>query len=167
MKYLEIAKFVKTHGLKGELKAASYAGSPADFTELKRFFIGPEKTPAEITRCAVYKGGVILKIKNVDDIDAAVKLLRKTLYADADEKKLDEGEFYIADLLGLTVKDADSGKIYGAVEEILQNAPTDVYSVRTPEGKQLLFPAIPEVLVNINTEAGEIVIRPLEGLFEE
>ena len=62
--------------------------------------------------------------------------------------------------------DADSGKCYGRVDDIYQNGTADVYSVRTPGGAQLMFPAIPEVLLNTDIEAGRITIRPLDGLFD-
>jgi 16S rRNA processing protein RimM len=66
----------------------------------------------------------------------------------------------------MEVVDADTGVIYGKVDEILQNAPKDVYSIKADNGKQLLFPAIPEVLQDVIPEKRIITIRPLPGLFE-
>ena len=48
-----------------------------------------------------------------------------------------------------------------------QNGAADVYSIKTPSGKQLMFPAIPEVLLDVDIDGGEMTIRPLDGLFED
>ena len=81
--------------------------------------------------------------------------------------ELSDNTWFIADLIGLDVVDADSGKHYGNVVEILQNAPKDVYVIKTPDFKTLMFPSIPEVLIDTDITEGVIKIRPLEGLFEE
>ena len=91
---------------------------------------------------------------------------RKTLYMNRDDAELPEDTWFIADLIGLEVRDADSGRVYGKIDEVMQNGPTDVYSIKTPAGKQQLFPAIPEVLLEVNVDGGYMVIRPLPNLFE-
>ena len=70
------------------------------------------------------------------------------------------------DIIGLEVVDADDGTVYGKVDEIYQNGGADVYSIKTSDGKQLMFPAIPEVLINTDVDNGKIEIRPLDGLFD-
>ena len=69
-------------------------------------------------------------------------------------------------MIGLEVRDADSGRVYGKVTDIYQHGAADVYSLKTPEGNELMFPAIPEVLLETNIDEGYLVIRPLEGLFD-
>lgn len=71
------------------------------------------------------------------------------------------------DLIGLEVRDADTGKVYGKVTDIYQHGAADVYELKTPDGKELMFPAIPEVLLEKNIDDGYLVIRPLDGLFDE
>lgn len=78
-----------------------------------------------------------------------------------------EGVNFIQDLIGLEVRDADTGKVYGKVTDIYQHGAADVYELKTPDGKELMFPAIPEVLLEKNIDDGYLVIRPLDGLFDE
>jgi len=165
--FLEIAEFTKTQGLKGEIRAKTFCDSPEIIGNFTRFFIGESKTPLKLHLAEIRKGFVILKPDGVDSIAEAEKLIGQTVYIDRNDYELPEDVWFIGDLIGLTVTDADTGRVYGKVEEILQNAPKDVYVVKTESGKQLLFPAIPEVLLNVDIPAGIITIRPSEGLFED
>jgi 16S rRNA processing protein RimM len=165
--YLEIAKFTKTQGLKGELRASLYCDSPEVIEAFAdALFIGEEKRPLKVRLTSIRRGFVVAKIDGVDDIGNAEVFVGESLYIDKDEYSLPENTWFIADLIGLQVIDADSGVVYGRVDHILQNAPKDVYVVKAPSGRELLFPAIPEVLIDTDLEAGVIKIRPLEGLFD-
>lgn len=165
-KYLEIAKFTKTHGLKGEIKAVYYCDDPEELGEYGVLYLGNERKPLEIEEYRIIKNTVILKLKGFNDIEKAQTLIGKMLYIDRNDAELPPDTWFVQDLIGLEVIDADSGKVYGKVDDILQNAPTDVYSIKTEDNKQLLFPSIPEVLIKTDIEAGFIYIRPLEGLFD-
>jgi len=168
-KYLEIAEFTKPQGLKGEVRAKTFCDSPDLIARFERFWLGKGegKTPLKLRLVEIRKGFVIVKPEGCDSINDAEKLVGQTVYIDRADYPLPEDAWFVGDLIGLTVKDADTGRVYGKVDEILQNAPKDVYSVRTESGGQLLFPAIPEVLLNVDIDAGVITIRPLEGLFNE
>ena len=84
-----------------------------------------------------------------------------------DDVELEECTYFIRDLIGLQVVDADTGAVYGRLEEVLETGANDVYTIRTPDGKQLLFPAIGDVVIETDPEQGIMRIRPLEGLFED
>lgn len=163
--FLEIAKFTKPQGLKGELRAQTFCDSPEILLEFDGFYLGKDKTFIEVEVRAIRKGFVVMKIEDINTIEEASVFVGEMLYIDRNDYKLPENTWFIKDLIGLTVIDADSGETYGKVEEILQNAPKDVYVIKTEDNSQLLFPAIPEVLISIDTTAGIIKIRPLEGLF--
>jgi len=165
--YLEIAEFTKTQGLKGEIRAKTFCDSPDVLNRFERFFAGEYKKPIKVRLVEIRKGFVILKTDAANSVDEAEKLIGQTLYIDRADYVLPENTWFVGDLIGLTVTDADTGRVYGKVREILQNAPKDVYVVEAESGKQLLFPAIPEVLLNVDIEAGVITIRPLNGLFED
>ncbi|MCL1831543.1 MAG: ribosome maturation factor RimM [Oscillospiraceae bacterium] len=165
--WLEIAKFTKTQGLKGELRAQLYCDSPEIIQEYAdRLFIGEPKRLVEVRLTSVRKGFAVMKIAGIDDIGNAEVFIGESLYVDKAEYTLPENTWFIADLIGLKVIDADSGVEYGVVDNILQNAPKDVYVVRAKSGRQLLFPSIPEVLIDTDIDNGIIKIRPLEGLFD-
>jgi len=165
--YIEIAKLTKPQGLRGGLRAQLYCDSPEIFTNFKKLFIGKEKTPIKVTLSEIRKGFVILTLEDIDNIVAAENLVGEILYILREDYKLPPNTWFIGDIIGLQVIDADSGEVYGKVVEILQNAPKDVYVVKTPDNKQVLFPSIPEVLIDTDITAGVIKIRPLEGLFDE
>ena len=79
--------------------------------------------------------------------------------------ELEEGVYFIQDLIGLSVLDADSGEVYGELTDVLQTGANDVYEVTGTE-RTILIPAIPDVIIETNLEAGTMRIRPLEGLLD-
>ena len=87
-------------------------------------------------------------------------------YAEIEDAELPEETYFIQDIIGLTVKDADTGEVYGKVTEIYQNGAADVYSIKRDNGTEYMFPCIDEVVKKIDIEGGEILITPLDGLFE-
>jgi 16S rRNA processing protein RimM len=165
--YIEIARLTKPQGLKGDLRAQIYCDSPAVFEGFSRFYLGKDKTPIQVVMREIRKGFVVLRLEDIDNPVAAQNLVGELLFIDRAEYELPENTWFIADIIGLDVFDADSGEHYGKVLEILQNAPKDVYVVKAADGRQRLFPAIPEVLIDVDLTAGRISIRPLEGLFDD
>ena len=166
-KYIEIAKFTKPQGLRGGIRAVALCDSPEMLEEFKNFYLGEEKTPIKIWLEQIRKGFVILTVEDIDSVVAAENLVGEYLYVLREDFPLEKDSWFIADLIGLEVVDADTGQVYGKVAEILQNAPKDVYVIQTPDRKQVLFPSIPEVLIDVDITAGVIKIKPLEGLFDD
>jgi len=164
--FLEIARFTKPQGLKGDLRAQLFCDSPDVLFDFDGFYMGANKSFIKAKVCELRKGFVVMSVQGVDNIEKAEKLTGETLYIDREDYKLPENTWFIKDLLGLNVVNADTGERYGVVKDILQSAPKDVYVVKSPEGRELLFPSIPEVLVDINITERIIKIRPLEGLFD-
>ena len=113
------------------------------------------------------KGNVLLRLEGVSTVEEAEKLRGHILYMDRDEVELEEGVYFIQDLIGLEVLDADTGASYGKLTDVLQTGANDVYEVRDESGKTVLIPAIPDVVLETNLDAGTMQIRPLEGLFDE
>lgn len=165
-KYLEIGKIVATQGLGGEFRVQYYCDSADVICSFDRLFMGKEKTEYEVEKARPHKTLAVLKLAGIDTVEQAKTVVGKMLYIDRDDTELPEGVHFIQDIIGLEVRDADSGRVYGKVTDIYQHGAADVYSLKTPEGKELMFPAIPEVLLETNIDEGYLVIRPLEGLFD-
>ncbi len=165
--YLEIGKIVATQGLKGEFRVQYYCDSAEVICDFDRLFLGKEKTELEVTAARPHKTLAILKVKGIDSVEQAKTLVGKMLYLNRDDAELPDGVYFIQDLIGLVVKDIDSGRIYGKIDDVYQNGAADVYSIKTENGGQLMFPAIPEVLIDIDFDNEEMLIRPLKGLFED
>lgn len=166
-KYLEIAKIVATQGVRGEVRCQYYCDSPEVLCEFDTLYLNKGETEIHITRAFPHKNVVILKIEGVDSIEDAQKYIGKMLYLNRDDAELPEGSYFIQDIIGLSVYDVDSGKIYGKISDVYQNGASDVYSIKQPNGTELMFPYIDEVVKSIDLEKGEMTIRPLPGLFDD
>ena len=149
--FLETAKIVAAHGIRGEVRCQYFCDSAEFLCEFEELYLDKNgEKPIEITRAYPHKNVVIMKIDGVDSIEDAQKLIGKTLYMNRDDVELDEGVYYIQDIIGLVVKDIDSGEVYGKISEVYQNGATDVYSIKKENGAELMFPYIDEVLKKID-----------------
>ena len=109
----------------------------------------------------------IAKIKGVDTIEDAERLRGKTVYINRDDINLGEGVHFVQDLLGLEIRDADSGKVYGTLTDVLRTGANDVYEITDSDGKKYLAPVIDEVVIEINTDGGYVLLRPMKGIFDD
>ena len=166
-KYLEIGKIVGTHGIKGEVRVQPWADSGEFLLGFKKLY-GENGTPCyQIKNARVHKSMVIAKLAGVDSIEQADTLRGRVLYMDRDDARLPEGRYFIQDLIGLRVVDADSGEEYGVVTDVFNTVANDVYSLRAPDGKEHFIPAIDQVLAGTDLETGIIKIHPMKGMFDD
>ena len=112
------------------------------------------------------KNMAILKIEGVDDANEAQKLRNHVLYMDRADVELEEGSYFIADLIGLEVYDSASGERYGKLTDVTETGANDVYHITAEDGRELLIPAIPQVIDSIDLEEKVMKITPLDGLFD-
>lgn len=164
--YLEAGKIVNTHGIRGEVKIMPYCDSPELLCEFDRLFMGKSLEEVYIERSRVQKNMIICKIEGVDTPEEAEKLRNKMLYMHRDDLELDKDTYFIQDLIGMTVKNADTGEIYGIIDDVFQTGANDVYSIKNGD-KSYLVPAIADVVITTDIDSGIMTIRPLEGLFDE
>ena len=163
--YLEAGKIVTTHGIRGEVKIMPYTDVPELLCEFDRLFIGKEHMEINIERSRVFKNTVIAKLEGIDTPEAAEKLRNKILYMHRDDLELDDDTYFIQDLIGMEVRDVDSGQVYGRLDDVMQTGANDVYVIKG-EDKEYLVPAIADVIVSTDLENDVMTIRPLEGLFD-
>lgn len=164
--YLEVGKIVAPSGLKGEVRLQPWADSPGFLLSLKTLYFDGGKTPVKVERARVQKNVVVLKLSGTNDADAANALRGRVLWFNRDDVKLGERTYYVQDLIGLTVVDADNGEIvYGTLKEVSPTGANDVYHIEK-DGKIVLIPAIRQVVVETDLDNGIMRIRPLEGLFD-
>ncbi len=164
-RFLECGKIVATHGLRGEVKVLPWCDGPETLVPIKTFYLDGGNTPKRAERCRIQKNMVLLKLEGVDTPEAAQALRGRVLWLDREEDTLEEGQYYIQDLIGLTVEDADTGERYGTLRDVTETGANDVYHVAFPDGRVQLVPAIPQVIAKIDIDGGKMLIRPLEGLF--
>ena len=164
-RFLECGKIVATHGLRGEVKVLPWCDGPETLVPIKTFYLDGGNTPKRAERCRIQKNMVLLKLEGVDTPEAAQALRGRVLWLDREEDTLEEGQYYIQDLIGLTVEDAETGEVYGTLRDVTETGANDVYHVAFPDGRVQLVPAIPQVIAKIDIDGGKMLIRPLEGLF--
>lgn len=165
-KYLEIAKIVATQGVRGEVRCQYYCDVPEVLCEFDVLYLDKGKTAVRVLRAFPHKNIVVMKLEGVSTVEDAQKYIGKVLYLDRDDAELPEETYFIQDIIGLEVKDAETGEVYGKVSEVYQNGAADVYSIKKDDGTELMFPYIDEVVKKIDVDGGEILITPLDGLFE-
>ena len=163
-KFLECGKIVNTHGVKGAVKLESWCNTPEDLASLKRIFIGADKKQIAVKHASVFKQFVIAELDGVNDFDAALALKNTVVYAAREDIPLEDGDYFIADVIGLPVIDAESGKEYGKLKDIINRGASDIYVVDTPEGERMM-PAVDEFVKKVDLERG-IFITPIEGMFD-
>ena len=164
--YLEIGKIVSVFGLKGEIKVQPWCDSPQFLCEFDTLYY-KSGTPVIIERARVSKNIAILKIKDIDTVEQAQAVRNRVLYMNRDDVELEKGCYFVQDLVGLTVSDADTQEIYGKIIEVSETGANDVYHIKNDDGKMYYIPTIPQVIMNIDLDLGTMTIKPLDGLFDD
>ncbi|MBE6851379.1 MAG: 16S rRNA processing protein RimM [Ruminococcus sp.] len=166
--FLEIGKITNVHGLRGEVKVIPWCDSAAFLCSFETLYMDKGRKPVEVLRARIFKNMVIMELEGCTTREQAEALRGQILYMDRDEVELDEGCYFIQDLIGLQVQDADNGRIYGKIRDVLETGANDVYAIwNEDEKKEYLVPAIPDVIVETSLEDGVMTIRPLKGLFDD
>ena len=165
-KYIECGKIINTHGCHGGVKLESWCNTPNDLAALKKIYLleGGEYVEKKIKKASVFKQFVVAEICGITDMDAALALKNMTVYANRKDFKLDEGEYFIVDMIGVNVTDAENGKVYGKVADIINRGASDIYVVDTPSGERMI-PAVDEFIVKANVTEG-VFVKVIPGLLD-
>ena len=166
-RYLDCGKIVSTHGIRGEVKVEPWCDSPDFLLDFDTFYLGRERRPVAVEKARVHGAMVLLKLEGWDNPEDAAKLRGTLLYIDRDDVQLEEGEYFIQDIIGLEVVDADSGERYGKLVDVTETGANQVYHIRFDDEQVRLIPAIPQVVIATKVEEGRMEIRPLPGLFDD
>lgn len=167
-KYLEIGQIVNTFGIKGQVKVVPFTDDITRFDELKEIYVEKknELKLFQIEQVNYKKNMVILKLKGIETVEEAEKLRNCYLKIDRkDAKKLPKDTYFIVDLLGLDVY-TDEGKLLGKVDDIYNAGSSDIYVVKDELGKQILLPAIKDVLKEVDLENKKIIVHLIKGLVD-
>lgn len=151
-KKIIIGKIGAAHGVRGDMKVYPLTDFPDRFNTIKKAFIDDKEIDIISTR---YQNNfVVMKVKGVNSREEVARYTNKLLKINrSDVPPLNEGEYYSFDIIGLKVINQDD-VVLGEIIEILKTGSNDVYITKTPEGKQLLIPALKKVITEINIEEG-------------
>lgn len=165
-KYLEIGQIVNTFGIKGMVKVKPFTDDINRFDRLETIYIKNKKGKKEykIQEVKYHKQMVMLKLEGIENPEEAETLRGSYLLIDRDkEEPLEEGIYYIVDLLGLEVF-SDEGELLGKVDDIFNTGSNDIYVVKDELGKQILLPGTSEVIKDVDLEQGKITVHLIPGL---
>lgn len=165
---LQVGVITTTHGVRGEVKVFPTTDDVKRFKDLKQVMLdtGKELLELEITQVKFFKNLVILKFKGIDNINDVEKYKGKGLFVTREHAvKCEEGEFFIADLIGMEVVN-EAGSLLGQVVDVIQTGANDVYVVGAEGKKDLLLPAIRDCIRRVDMEKRQMQVYVLPGLEE-
>ncbi|SHI72111.1 16S rRNA processing protein RimM [Dethiosulfatibacter aminovorans DSM 17477] len=161
-KIVRVGKIVNTHGLKGEVKCIYLTDEMERFDDFDHVYIEDTKERLDIESARYMKGMVYLRFKGFDNINLVEKYKNKYIIIDETQMKtLDEDSYYVSDLIGLEVYDME-GNYLGKITYVYQTGANDVYELN--RNKELLIPAIKEVVKSVDISKGRMTIKKIEGL---
>ena len=166
-RFLETGKIVGTHGVRGEVRVDPWSDSPEFVKRLKHLYFDEGKVPVSLESSRVHKNQVLLKLKGVDTVEQADALRGKVLYLNREDVRLEEGQVFLQDLIGLKAIDGTTGREYGVLQEVLPTGANDVYRIVDGAGKEYLFPAVKHMIQEISLEEGVIRLLPIPGIFDQ
>lgn len=166
--YLPACKIVSTHGVRGEMKALPLCDGAAFLAKFKRLFTSADGAGETRVLGVRAQGNVILlRLDGVTDMDAARAQVGRTYYLAKADAKLPRGRYFIDDLLGCDVVDADTDRVYGQLTNVDRPAAQDIYTVTAGAGEEHMLPAVPEFVKKIDIDARKIFVTPIEGMFTD
>lgn len=162
--FLEVGKITNTHGIMGEVRVQPWADSPDFLCQFKTLYLDAEGGwSIKVERARVHKNMAILKLENITDVPSAISLKNAVLYINRNDVKLPAGSFFIADLMGLEVRDANTNAVLGKIADVLNLPSNNVYVVRGGE-REIMIPAVDAFVAETNVEEGYIRVNLIEGL---
>jgi 16S rRNA processing protein RimM len=161
VEYLIVGRALGAHGRKGAVRVKILTDFPERFNSGEKLFI--EGAPYTIESSSLTGDSAIISFQGVDSPESADALRGKNLEIPADAlSPLPSGRYYHHDILGLDVF-TTVGAYLGKVTDILNTGGNDVYVVKNG-GKEVLIPAVKDIVIKIDLSAKKIVIEPIEGL---
>ena len=157
-----------THGIRGEVKVYPTTDNVRRFDDLKEVILdtGKEQLILHVTSVKYFKNMVILKFKDFDNINDIIPYKGMDLLVTRENAiPLEEGEYYIADIIGSKVI-TDEDKILGTLTDVLQTGANDVYVVKTKDGKEVLLPSIEECILDRDIENKIVKVHIMKGLLD-
>lgn len=168
LKYLELGKIVSTHGVRGELRVQYWCDSPEFFMSFGKVYLGCDGTePYNVLGARPLGNIMLLTLEGITNLDEANTLRGKTIYVERDSAPLPEGHYFIAELIGCRVLDAeDETKEYGVIKDVTNTGASDIWYIQK-DGREYLIPSVPHIVKCVDVGKCVAYITPIPGLFGE
>ncbi len=165
--YLELGQIVGTHGIKGEIRVNPWCDSP-DFAKFFKtvYFDSKGAQPVKVSACRPHGNVILMKLENINSMNDAEKMKNRILYIRRDDANLPDGTWFIEELIGCDVFDADNEKLYGKISDVSSTGANDVWHITDDNNDEYLIPSIKEVVIEVNIEENYVKIRPMKGIFD-
>lgn len=166
--FFQVGIITATHGLKGEVKVFPTTDDVKRFKRLREVILdtGKERIGLEVESVKFFKQFAIVKFKGIDDISAVEKYRKASILVTRENAvRLKKDEYFIADLMGLKVRDESDSEI-GVLRDVMETGANDVYVIDLTDGRELLLPAIKQCVLEVDPEGGFMKIHILEGLLD-
>lgn len=164
--YLEAGKIVATHGIRGDLRVECWCDEPSFLSDFKVLYLQNGEKSLKV-KCRPHKNISLMKIDGVDTIEDAMPYIGKILYIKREDVKLEEGRYFVQDLIGLEVRDVDTDEIYGKIKDVIKTGANDVYEMKDNSDKLVYIPVIDDIVKKRNFEKNVVYIKPMKGLFDD
>lgn len=162
-RYLVIGRVAKPWGIQGEVKVEIMTDFPDRFSLLRKIYLGPKAVPFALEGFRLHQGAALLKLEGCQDRAAVEKLRGQLVQIPIEEAMpLEQDEYYEHQIVGLAVWTA-GGEHLGTVDEIISTGSNDVYVVRG-KGREVLIPALEDVVLEVNLAQGRLIVELIEGL---
>jgi 16S rRNA processing protein RimM len=161
LEFITIGRILAPWGVKGKLKVKIETDFPQRFASGAKVYI--DQQPMAIDSAEWHHEKLVVKLNTIDSIAEAQNLRGKTLEIPHSQiQPLAEGQYYYFQMIGLEVW-TTRGELLGTISEILNTESTDVYIVRNAQ-REVLIPAIEDIVKSVDLNKGQMVIEPIEGL---
>ena len=166
--FLEVGEIVGTHGVRGEMRVNPWCDSPAFLKKFKKLYLDEKGEKClDVKSAREHSTVALLQVDGIDTVEKAQAMRNKVLYIKREDAKIPKGNYFIAELIDCTVYDADEeDKVYGVLTDVSMTGANDVWHIEK-DGKEYLIPAIKDVVISVDVEAGIVKIRPMKGIFED
>jgi len=162
--HLTVGFLRRPHGVHGEIILDLHTDFPERLQSGRKLFLGEEYQPMTLESVRPHAKGMLIKFKGVETPEDVGQFRNQWVYVRAsDVPRLPEGQLYQHELLGFSVID-ESGNLLGELVEILETGANDVYVVRDVNGREILLPVIPSVILELEPVRRLIRVHLLEGL---
>ena len=151
------------------MRVDAWCDAPAFMKGFKTLYLDENGNDRlEVRTCRPHGNVALLSVSGIDSVEAAAAMRGKILYIRRSDARLPEGRFFISELIGCEVFDADDPTLrYGTLSDVSQTGANDVWHVKNDAGREFLLPAIPSVVIDTDVAANRVTIRPLKGIFDD
>lgn len=164
--YLAIGYLRRPHGVQGEIIMDLHTDFPERIKSGRKVYIGEKYEAFTIGSARVHGNGLLVKLRGFDSPETAGRFRNQWVYVKSTEvPALPEGQHYKHELIGLTVM-TDNGDKLGILNEVLETGANDVYVVVKEDGKDILLPAIPDVILEVNMNDKVVKVHIIDGLLD-